>query len=276
MGGQTMSARPIVKWAGGKSKLVGELLARAPNAHLRYFEPFLGGGALFFRLAPRAAVLSDANPDLIGCYQAVRDHVEAVIRALAHHRDQHGERHYYEVRDQWNQGCEPAGSPERAATFIYLNKTCYNGLWRVNRSGGFNVPMGRYVNPPILDPANLRAAAHALARVRLDAAPFERVLDEADAGDFVYFDPPYVPVSETADFTNYTAEGFGPAEQERLAQVVRTLADRGCAVMVSNSDTPRVRCLYAGLRVDRVMCARAINSKAGARGAAAEVIVWNG
>jgi DNA adenine methylase len=265
---------PIVKWAGGKSRLLDQLQARAPKTYLRYFEPFVGGGALFFALDPASAVLSDRNAELMDTYRAIRDDVEGVIGALAGHGRNHGETYYYAVREQWNLRDEPSLA-RRAATFIYLNKTCYNGLWRVNSQGGFNVPMGRYVNPTILDEVGLRAAARALTPTQLETSSFEIVLDRAQAGDFVYFDPPYDPVTETADFTSYTADRFGKAEQERLALVFRELAGRGCAVMLSNSDTPFVHRLYAGFRVERVACSRAINSRADARGPVWEVIVTN-
>jgi DNA adenine methylase len=278
--GSVDAATPIVKWVGGKSKLLGELEARVPGSYRRYFEPFLGGGALFFRLTPAAgaAALSDTNAELIGCYRAVRDDVEGVIAALLRHRRAHSDAHFYRVREGWNAG---APSPsrtadvERAAAFLYLNKTCYNGLWRVNRRGAFNVPVGRYDNPSILDAARLRAAARALAGQILEVAPFESALVSAERGDFVYFDPPYHPVSDTAHFTSYTADKFGPDDQERLAAAFRALDARGCAVMLSNSDTPFVRRLYAGHRIDRVWCARAINSRGDRRGAVAEVIVTN-
>jgi DNA adenine methylase len=266
---------PFVKWVGGKTRLLGELVARAPSMYGRYFEPFVGGGALFFRLAPRAAVLSDLNADLIATYQAVRDEVELVVRYAARHKTLHSEEYYYQVRERWNVARKSLSASARAAMFMYMNKTCYNGLWRVNRRGEFNVPVGRYANPSILDAESLRAASFALQHAELSAQPFDRVLDEAEAGDFVYFDPPYDPVSATSDFTSYTSESFGVADQHRLADVYRKLSDRGVAVMLSNSDTPLVRKLYTGFRIDRVMCSRAINSKAEARGAVAEVIVTN-
>jgi len=268
------AAGPVVKWVGGKGRLLPELARRAPTSYRSYHEPFVGGGALFFHLAPRAAHLSDTNAELIGCYQAVKSDVEGVIAALARHRAEHSEAYYYAVREGWN-GAARTTPAERAATFIYLNKTCYNGLWRVNSSGRFNVPAGRYVNPGILDAERLRAAAAALAKASVQTAPFDSVLLEARRGDFVYFDPPYHPISATADFTSYTAEGFGAADQERLAQCFARLDDRGCAVMLSNSDTPYTRRLYARWRVERVLCARAVNSRADRRGAVGEIVVTN-
>ncbi len=267
-------AAPIVKWVGGKGKLAGELLGRAPGSYRRYFEPFVGGAALFFRLQPRAAWLSDVNADLIACYRAVKDDVEPVIAALERHRAAHSIEYYYAVREGWNAGAAP-GAAERAAAFIYLNKTCYNGLWRVNSRGLFNVPAGRYVNPGIVDAERLRAASAALRTAVFEVGPFERVLDEARRGDFVYFDPPYHPLSDTSDFTTYSAGGFSMDDQRRLADVFGELSDRGCAVMLSNSDTPFTRRLYARWNVDRVLCARNVNSRADRRGAVPEIIVTN-
>jgi DNA adenine methylase len=268
------AAGPIVKWVGGKTRLLGALAARAPTSFRCYHEPFVGGGALFFHLAPRAAILSDDNAELVACYRAVQTDVEDVISALARHRTEHCAAYYYAVRDGWN--AEARTTPaERAAAFLYLNKTCYNGLWRVNRRGQFNVPAGRYVNPGILDAERLRAAAAALAAAEVEVAPFESVLERAGRGDFVYFDPPYHPVSATADFTSYTALGFGPEDQERLVSVFARLDERGCAVMASNSDTPYTRRLYARWRVERVLAPRAVNSRADRRGAVGELIVRN-
>jgi DNA adenine methylase len=267
---------PIVKWVGGKSKLLPELMARLPERFGRYYEPFAGGAALFFRMAPRAAVLNDRNADLIATYRAVAADCEAVIRRLEIHRRHHGERHYYGVRDRWNDASVSWAPVDRAAAFIYLNKTCYNGLWRVNRSGAFNVPIGRYADPPICCPEALRAAARVLARAELRSGDYEQAVHDAGPGDLVYFDPPYVPLTETASFTSYTGDGFGAEDQRALADLVRRLVARGCRVLLSNSDTPRVRALYQGLRVDRVFCARAINCNAARRGDVAEVIVRGG
>jgi DNA adenine methylase len=267
-------AGPIVKWVGGKGKLVAQLAARAPTSYQRYFEPFVGGGALFFHLRPRAAVLTDVNSDLVACYRAVQTDVEGVIAALERHRESHSTDYYYAVRHGWNEGC-PASTADRAATFIYLNKTCYNGLWRVNSRGAFNVPAGRYANPSIVDAERLRAAAAALRSATCEAASFEMILDEARRGDFVYFDPPYDPVSPTADFTSYSPGGFSPSDQERLADVFTQVASRGCAVMLSNSDTPFTRRLYARFTIDRIQCSRAINSRADRRGAVNEIVVTN-
>jgi DNA adenine methylase len=266
-------AGPIVKWVGGKSKLLPELTARAPGTFRRYFEPFAGGAALFFRLAPTAAVLNDQNRDLVGTYRAIASDVEGVIRRLEIHRRKHDEEHYYQIRAAWNDAAVAWAPIDRAAAFIYLNKTCFNGLWRVNRSGGFNVPMGRYTDPPICVPDALRAASRVLARADLRCGDFRAAVADAGDGDFVYFDPPYDPLSKTANFTSYTADAFGDDHQRALADLARELVGRGCQVMLSNSDTPFIRSLYRGFRIDQVLCARAINSDAAKRGMVAEVVV---
>jgi DNA adenine methylase len=266
---------PIVKWAGGKTKLLGQLMAARPRAFRRYFEPFLGGGALFFHLAPPVAVLNDSNEDLINTYRCVAWNVEAVIRRLATHRKKHCEEHFYDIRSRWNDRKRKQSDVQRAAAFIYLNKTCYNGLWRVNSKGLFNVPMGRYDSPQVFDAARLRAASRALQRAEFHAGHFADCLDQADAGDFIYFDPPYHPVTDTANFTSYTSDSFAEDDQRELARAARALAARGCAVMISNSDTPFIRQLYRGFRILRVAAPRAINSKANLRGEVSEVLISN-
>jgi DNA adenine methylase len=273
---QEVVASPIVKWVGGKTKLLPDLLARMPERFNRYYEPFAGGAALFFRLAPKRAVLADSNPDLIGLYTAVAADVSSVIRRLQTHRDQHDEAHYYDMRTRWNDREVNWSTPERAAAFIYLNKTCFNGLWRVNRSGAFNVPIGRYTDPPICVPEALRAAQQVLSRAEIRRADYRTAVKDAKAGDFLYFDPPYDPVTPTANFTSYTVDSFGPDEQRALADTARELVARGCHVMLSNSDTPFIRSIYKGFRVDRVKCARAINSNAAKRGDVDELIITGG
>jgi DNA adenine methylase len=269
------TAAPIVKWAGGKGRLLAELAARAPGSYRRYFEPFLGGGALYFHLAPSRAVLGDCNADLMNMYRCVAWHVEGVIRRLALHKQKHAEAHYYATRSRWNDRRRAQSDVERAAAFIYLNKTCYNGLWRVNKGGLFNVPMGRYEAPPICDADGLRTAARLLQHAELRTGHYAEALADAGAGDFVYLDPPYQPLSPTANFTSYTGAGFGEADQHELAGLARALVDRGCAVLLSNSDTPLTRRLYAGFRIERVLCARAINSDPDARGEVGELVIRN-
>src|SRR4051812_18901928 len=259
---QEVVASPVVKWVGGKTKLLPELLLRMPERYGRYYEPFAGGAALFFRLAPKRAVLADFNHDLVGLYTAIAKDVGAVIRRLEMHRQAHSESHYYETRERWNDREVSWSTPERAAAFIYLNKTCFNGLWRVNRGGGFNVPIGRYTDPPICVPDALRAASRTLAGADLRVGDYAAACVDARAGDLVYFDPPYHPVTETANFVSYTADAFGPDDQRALATLARSLVARGVRVMLSNSDVPFIRSLYQGLRIDRVWCSRAVNSNA--------------
>jgi DNA adenine methylase len=269
-------ASPVIKWVGGKTKLLPELLSRMPEKFNRYYEPFAGGLALFFRVAPQRAIISDANEDLIALYRAIATDVNAVIKRLQHHREAHDEKHYYAMRAKWNELHESMSNAERAAMFIYLNKTCFNGLWRVNRSGDFNVPIGRYTDPPICVPETLRAAHSLLARTDLRMGDYRDAVKDASRGDFVYFDPPYDPVTPTSNFTSYTANAFGADQQRELAETARMLVARGCRVMLSNNDTPFVRSIYKGFTIDRVKCARAINSNAAKRGDVDEVIITAG
>ncbi len=273
-----------------------------PAAFNRYWEPFLGSGAVFFDLYGRGLLaghdvtLTDNNPDLIACYRAVRDCPEQVIGELSrlasgHERD--AARHYYEIRNErFNpqraaRAAAPDGdySPALAAMFIYLNRTGYNGLFRLNSDGEFNVPAGRYAKPRICDEVNIRRVATALSRpgVTLQRARFDRSADSAVAGDFLYIDPPYAPLSRTARFTSYTTEGFGADDQERLRGIVITLARRGCHVVLSNSTAPEIGRLYegsgdvkaAGLRCYRIPARRAINSNGGRRGTVDEYVITN-
>lgn len=265
-------AAPVLKWAGGKTKLLTELLARMPARYGRYYEPFAGGAALFFRVAPERAVLGDSNDALMLTYTTIAHDHEAVVAVLRRHAAKHrrlSKEHYLAVRGAWND-LVPTGV-ERAAAFLYLNRTCFNGLWRVNRAGEFNVPMGRYEDPLAGIAERLRAAAPALARADLRMGDYRGVLHDVRRGDFVYIDPPY-----DGGWTGYTTDSFNDRDQAELAYEVRRLALRGVRVMVSNADTPRIRALYAGLRIDVVQCPRAINSNTSRRGAVDEVIVTAG
>lgn len=269
-------AAPIVKWAGGKTRILDQLLARRPKSFRRYFEPFIGGGALFFRLTPQRAHLSDLNEDLINVYRCVAWNVEAVIKRLQAHQRDHGHDYYYTVRERWNDRKHCRSAVERAAGFIYLNKTCYNGLYRVNQRGRFNVPIGRYTAPKICDGPGLRAASRVLQQAELTSGHFAERVADAGPGDFVYFDPPYDPVTTTANFTSYTSSSFGDPDQHDLARIVGDLTDRGAFVMVSNSDTPYIRDLYRGFHIERIEAPRAINSRSGGRGPVGELIITNG
>jgi DNA adenine methylase len=269
--------RPIVKWVGGKTQLLPTLFELLPRTFKAYHETFVGGGAFFFgltradELRGHAVYLSDVNKELVSTYSAVRDDVSGVVRALERH--QHDRDHYYALRaeDPWS-----LSATQRAARLLYLNRTGFNGLYRVNRKGEFNVPFGKYENPTICDHANLLAVSKALRQASVEHRSFETVLDRAERGDLVYFDPPYVPVSPTANFVGYAQGGFGEAEQERLAEVFETLARRGVSVMLSNSDTPWVRRRYGAHRVVAVSARRNVNSRASDRGPIGEVVVVAG
>lgn len=270
-------AAPFLKWAGGKQKLLDQYLPYFPASGARYFEPFMGSAAVFFRLRAENRfekyTLCDLNVELVNCFRIVRDDLEALMAKLADHRERHGKAYYARVRamDQRGLGCfDPV---ERAARFIYLNKTCYNGLWRVNRQGKFNVPMGRYTNPPILDVARLRAASAALQGVDVLPRDFRDIEGMAHPGDVIYFDPPYDPVSKTANFTAYLPDAFGVLEQGELAGMFRRLAAMGCLVLLSNSDTLFVRTIYAGFRLIPIQARRAINSQTSSRGPVPELLI---
>jgi len=276
-------AAPFLKWAGGKKRLAPLVVARAPRGARVYHEPFLGAGAVFFAMEDAGltagAVLGDANEDLVACFAVVRDDVEALIRSLTEYAGGYvplgpGERarYYYEKRSE-----RPAGTVARAARLIFLNRTCYNGLYRVNGSGNFNVPHGRYVNPRICDEAGLRRASQALQGAELGAMDFEEACARARPGDFVYLDPPYQPLTRTSRFTSYTSGDFGAADQERLRDVFEDMTRRGVAAMLSNSEHEAIRGLYEGRGYDleQVEMSRAINSVGSGRAPIAELLISN-
>lgn len=272
------SPRPFLKWVGGKRQLLRELERRVAEArpHGRYHEPFVGGGALFFDLYGRdklgrtKAFLSDNNQRLIQAYLAVQEHVEELISLLEAHKAAHGKEFYYEMRAH-----VPDDPIARAARIIYLNRTCFNGLFRENSKGEFNVPMGRYVNPLICDAPNLRAVSRALQRCTIRHQSFAAVLDSAKAGDLVYFDPPYAPVSKTANFTGYHRGVFGEDLQRELADVFKELTKRGVKALLSNSDVPLIHTLYRAHSIEVVRATRLVNSNASKRGKVNEVLVRN-
>ena len=267
--------RPVLKWAGGKTHLLPRILERLPASIDTYYEPFIGGGAVFFALAAdkrfSRAVLSDKNQDLIDVYRALRRGAKGVIQLLEHY--EYDKDTYYAAR-----ALKPANLDlnERAARLNYLNRTGYNGLYRVNRSGQFNVPFGRYVNPTICDPERLRAASRALRGVSLEVADFSELCRDARAGDAVYFDPPYVPLSHTASFTAYHREAFGEEAHKRLAECFDALRSRGVCSVLSNSNTPLTRSLFDDFPLDLVPVPRRINSKKDGRGDVMEILVTTG
>jgi DNA adenine methylase len=295
------AARPFLKWAGGKRQLLPQLRRFFPREFGAYYEPFAGSGAVFLDLASRGllggrqASLTDRNADIIGCYLAIRDDVESVIAGLERLEQRHTADPagcYYDVRDaEFNaeRGGLPPGAkrataytPSLAAMLIYLNRTGFNGLFRLNSRGGFNVPMGRYTKPRIVDADNLRRVSALLSSpgVRVAAMPFARALAAPSAGDLVYLDPPYAPVSGTANFTSYTAAGFTHDDQDALFAIVLGLARKGCHVVLSNSDAPSVRRLYesaearaAGLVAHEIPARRSINVRGDRRGPVTELVI---
>lgn len=262
--------RPFLKWVGGKSQILHELKESIGEFDGRYLEPFVGGGALFFEQGFSKATISDTNTELINCYVVVRDRVEDLISALGNHV--YDKEYYYRVR-----ALDPDGmdSVSRAARMIYLNKAGFNGLYRVNSKGKFNVPFGRYKNPTICDADNLRGCSRALDKIDITCTPFHRVLENAKKGDFVYFDPPYVPVSETAHFTSYQKNGFSESDQKQLVEVFDELSRRRIHAMLSNSDVPWIHQHYAVHNIRVIKARRSVNSKANRRGFVGEVIVTN-
>jgi DNA adenine methylase len=300
-GALTIRTVALLKWAGGKRQLLPQLRRFYPLSFGRYIEPFFGSGAVFFdlhaagRLRGHDVLLVDSNADLIACYQTVRAQPDAVADELerlaaGHARD--GEAQYYAVRDQqFNPARDRLRTHDRritytpalAAMLIYLNRTGFNGLYRVNARGAFNVPAGRYDRPPIAGREKIARVAQALAGVELVCGSYELVRDQATKDDFVYFDPPYAPLSRTAAFTSYTTNRFDAADQQCLQQVAIELARRGCYVLLSNSTAADIAMLYensvearrAGLRVHRVPARRAINSNASRRGAVEEFLITN-
>ncbi len=268
-----MSVEPFLRWAGGKRQLLPELRKHIPPVYGAYHEPFLGGGALFFDLLPARAVLSDANERLIRTYRGVKNFPENVIGQLEYAAANFTPEFYAAVRAQ---DPDHLGDVGVAAWFIFLNKTCFQGLYRVNKSDHFNVPIGKFKTPPtICDHTRLRACSAALAGASIRSDDFRFVSDHAEPGDFVYFDSPYVPVSDTSDFTGYTADGFTANDQSELRDLALELKSKGVHVLLSNASVPQVHQLYAsGFEMRVVPARRALNSKASGRGPVGEVIIW--
>lgn len=255
--------RPFLKWAGGKRQILKELLKHlSPDIKDRtYREPFLGAGSLFFALQPSKAVVSDANEHLILCYRHVRDNPDLVFDYLREHTRNDCQDYYYKIRDLYNRKRSDTNSFTQAARFIYLNKTCYNGIFRVNRSGLFNVPYGRYetISLPTLE--HLRKVSNALGSVKLLAKRFEKALENAAKEDFIYLDPPYPPLNGTSCFNHYTIDKFDDKQQEKLATVVKDLNAAGCLFMLSNADTPKIQELYKQFNIRPLSVTRFITCK---------------
>jgi len=267
-------AKPFVKWVGGKRQLLTSIAKYAPKLEpgSTYHEPFIGGGALFFHLQPKRAALTDSNERLIRTYRGIKKNVEGVITRLRSYAEKHGKRFYLEMRARDIDATDD--DVEIAAWFVYLNRTGYNGLYRVNSKNGFNVPFGDYKNPTICDADNLRACARALKGARIEKRDFAAVLTRAKPGDFVYFDPPYIPLTATSRFTDYTSEGFSDADQLRLRNVALALKRRGVTVLLSNSSAPRVYALYEQhFDCVEVDARRSVNCNPNGRGRIPELLI---
>lgn len=270
--------KPFIKWAGGKRQLIPELRKHIPKKFNTYYEPFIGGGAFLFELQPKRAVISDRNEDLIFTYLSVRDNIDELIELLKIYATKNNSVDYYEIRamDRDTDAFSKLKPVERAARLIYLNKTCYNGLYRVNSQGLFNTPFGNYKNPAICDEYVLRAVNDYFTcnDVKICHTDFELTVKNAEKGDFVYFDPPYHSPNNT-NFTGYQQGGFDESEQERLAATYRRLTDSGVYCSLSNSSTPFIHGLFKDYNIHIVKANRAINSNGNDRGAVDEVIVTN-
>ncbi|MDE7324832.1 MAG: DNA adenine methylase [Lachnospiraceae bacterium] len=268
---------PVVKWVGGKRQLLDDLMPLFPKRVTTYCEPFLGGGAVLFKLQPKIAYVNDINLELIHMYEVIRDNVDELIIALGEHQNQ--EEYFYSVRD-WDRDkkrYEQLTKIQRAARIIYLNKTCYNGLFRVNNAGEFNTPFGHYKKPNIVNAPTLKAVNSYFqnAQLTFSSVDYAEVLGNVMKGTFVYLDPPYDPVSDTANFTGYAKGGFDRSEQIRLRQCCDELNRRGIKFMLSNSATDFIREQYAAYNITIVKAKRAINSNAAKRGQVDEVVVRN-
>ena len=268
---------PVVKWVGGKRQLLGEITPLLPKQISTYCEPFLGGGAVLFARQPKNAIINDLNCDLMLVYEVIRDEVESLIASLQKHENT--SEHFYQVRDldRDKEAYKSLSKIEKASRIIYLNKTCYNGLFRVNASGEFNSPFGHYKKPNIVNEPVLRAVSKYLSspNIQLFSEDFAATLQRVPRGGFVYLDPPYDPVSDTASFTGYNKGGFDKTEQIRLKECCDALTRRGVKFLLSNSATAFIRELYAEYTVKTVYAKRAINSDADKRGAVQEVLIRN-
>jgi len=278
---QELPPQPFLKWAGGKSQLLAQLFPLFPKKFNHYHEPFLGGAAVYwylFSLKEKGSILfdgarlSDINKELVNCYIHVRNHLDALIHELNLLKESHSQENYYKIRELNLLDLSPV---QRAARFIYLNKTCYNGLYRVNRSGKFNVPMGSYQDPKIFSADQMIRNSYALKNADIECTSFQSVLHWAEPGDFIYFDPPYAPLSKTASFTSYTEYPFGQEQQRELAAVFHTLNHRGCKLMLSNSWTESIINLYQNFHCIQLKASRAINSNSERRGKMSELLVIN-
>ncbi|MCV6608132.1 MAG: DNA adenine methylase [Campylobacterales bacterium] len=268
-------AKPFIKWVGGKRQLIPEIEKRLPKKFNNYIEPFIGGGALLFYLKPFNAIINDYNPELTNVYSVVKNSLNELVEDLKTHEN--NPEYYYKIRSKdRNPSYINESEVKRASRFIYLNKTGFNGLYRVNRNGEHNVPFANYENPKILDEENLNECSHYLKNVQILNGDFEKAVKEnTKEGDFIYFDPPYVPINTTSSFTSYTDQGFDEDMQIRLKELCEYIDSIGGYFLLSNSDTDLVRELYKNFKIDRVLASRSVNSDGEKRGKVYEVLVKN-
>lgn len=276
-----VKVRPFVKWVGGKGRLVPQLLEHFPEEYNDYYEPFVGGGALFFAIAPPVAHISDMNNVLISAYKRIKSDVEGLILELQKLQDEYralptledNKEYYLAKRAEFNSLDNSA--PEKVALLIFLNKTCFNGMYRENRNGGFNVPFGKNPKATICDADNLRAVAKELKHTSIKLSSYEKAIENAKAGDFVYLDPPYHPLNATSSFTSYHADGFTADDQIKLRDTFKELSERGCKVMLSNSNSDFINDIYKEFNIHKIHAARSINANGAGRGKIQEVLVTN-
>ncbi|MGF0046615.1 DNA adenine methylase [Streptococcus hyointestinalis] len=270
--------QPFTKWTGGKRKLLPIIKSLMPDNYNNYFEPFVGGGALFFELAPKQALINDFNTELINCYQQIKENPDQLITLLQHHQEKNTKDYYLDLRSVDRDGrIEQMTDVEKAARIMYMLRVDFNGLYRVNAKNQFNVPYGRYKNPKIVDSELIYAISNYLNKnsIQIVSGDFEKAVERAKEGDFVYFDPPYIPISETSAFTSYTHEGFSYDDQVRLRDTFKKLSERGVHVMLSNSSSSLVYELYKDFTIHSIEVTRANGAKASSRGKVSEVIVTN-
>lgn len=273
-----VTLQPFTKWTGGKRQLLPVIRESMPKTYNRYFEPFVGGGALFFDLAPKDAVINDFNAELINCYQQIKDNPQELIEILKVHQEYNSKEYYLDLRSaDRDERIDMMSEVQRAARILYMLRVNFNGLYRVNSKNQFNVPYGRYKNPKIVDEELISAISVYLNNNQLEikVGDFEKAIVDVRTGDFVYFDPPYIPLSETSAFTSYTHEGFSFADQVRLRDVFKRLSDTGAYVMLSNSSSALVEELYKDFNIHYVEATRTNGAKSSSRGKISEIIVTN-
>lgn len=273
-----VTLQPFTKWTGGKRQLLPVIRELMPKTYNRYFEPFVGGGALFFDLAPKDAVINDFNAELINCYQQIKDNPQELIEILKVHQEYNSKEYYLDLRSaDRDERIDMMSEVQRAARILYMLRVNFNGLYRVNSKNQFNVPYGRYKNPKIVDEELISAISVYLNNNQLEikVGDFEKAIVDVRTGDFVYFDPPYIPLSETSAFTSYTHDGFSFADQVRLRDAFKRLSDTGAYVMLSNSSSALVEELYKDFNIHYVEATRTNGAKSSSRGKISEIIVTN-